>query len=201
MDEKIIIVGQFKKSSKIVTVGVILSVLITLYSIWWNSKTYSYFETGMSWVKHGMIYDYFAPIWFGALPILIISLCVHFILKSNEITVTNKRIYGKAIGGKRVDLPMDKVSAVGSYNLIQGIAVATSSGKISFALVKNANEVQDAISNLLINRQNATTSVTNIKQEIAQSSADELKKYKDLLDSGIISQEEFDAKKKQLLGL
>ena len=33
------------------------------------------------------------------------------------------------------------------------------------------------------------------------SSADELKKFKDLLDSGIITQEEFDAKKKQLLGL
>ena len=33
------------------------------------------------------------------------------------------------------------------------------------------------------------------------SSADELKKYKDLLDQGIITQEEFDTKKKQLLGL
>ena len=33
------------------------------------------------------------------------------------------------------------------------------------------------------------------------SSADELKKYKDLLEAGILSQEEFDAKKKQLLGL
>ena len=33
------------------------------------------------------------------------------------------------------------------------------------------------------------------------SSAEELKKFKDLLDAGIISQEEFDAKKKQLLGL
>ena len=35
----------------------------------------------------------------------------------------------------------------------------------------------------------------------ALSSADELKKFKDLLDAGIITQEEFDAKKKQLLGL
>ena len=35
----------------------------------------------------------------------------------------------------------------------------------------------------------------------AVSSADELKKFKELLDSGIITQEEFDAKKKQLLGL
>ena len=35
----------------------------------------------------------------------------------------------------------------------------------------------------------------------AVSSADELKKFKELLDGGVISQEEFDAKKKQLLGL
>ena len=33
------------------------------------------------------------------------------------------------------------------------------------------------------------------------SAADELKKFKDLLDMGVISQDEFDAKKKQLLGL
>ena len=33
------------------------------------------------------------------------------------------------------------------------------------------------------------------------SSADELGKYKTLLDQGVISQEEFDAKKKEILGL
>ena len=35
----------------------------------------------------------------------------------------------------------------------------------------------------------------------AASSADELMKFKELLDSGVITQEEFDVKKKQLLGL
>ncbi|MBR5012842.1 MAG: SHOCT domain-containing protein [Clostridia bacterium] len=35
----------------------------------------------------------------------------------------------------------------------------------------------------------------------AISSADELKKFKELLDMGVITQEEFDQKKKQLLGL
>ena len=35
----------------------------------------------------------------------------------------------------------------------------------------------------------------------AASAADELKKFKELLDMGVITQEEFDAKKKQLLGL
>lgn len=38
-------------------------------------------------------------------------------------------------------------------------------------------------------------------QRAAVSAADELKKFKDLLDMGVITQEEFDAKKKQLLGL
>ena len=36
---------------------------------------------------------------------------------------------------------------------------------------------------------------------VSPSPADELKKFKELLDSGIITQEEFDTKKKQLLGL
>ena len=37
--------------------------------------------------------------------------------------------------------------------------------------------------------------------QAAVSPADELMKYKQLLDAGIITQSEFDAKKRQLLGL
>lgn len=44
-------------------------------------------------------------------------------------------------------------------------------------------------------------SPTVITVHDSASNADELKKYKELLDSGVITQEEFDAKKKQLLGL
>jgi len=46
---------------------------------------------------------------------------------------------------------------------------------------------------------NSTDAQQNVAGAI--SSADELKKFKELLDSGVITQEEFDAKKKQLLGL
>ena len=43
----------------------------------------------------------------------------------------------------------------------------------------------------------------NMNQPIASASsaADEIKKFKELLDSDVITQEEFDAKKKRLLGL
>lgn len=40
-----------------------------------------------------------------------------------------------------------------------------------------------------------------IRDSLPASPADELKKYKELLDEDVITQEEFDVKKKQLLGL
>ena len=61
-------------------------------------------------------------------------------------------------------------------------------------------DINNYVSDLIIERQ-IKSKETVIKQETSQSNADELKKYKDLLDSGIITQEEFEAKKKQLLNL
>jgi predicted Zn-dependent peptidase len=62
--------------------------------------------------------------------------------------------------------------------------------------------IYKTISQLLIERQNAkANSAHSPAPATTASTADELKKYKELLDAGIITQEEFDAKKKQLLGL
>ena len=47
----------------------------------------------------------------------------------------------------------------------------------------------------------AASSEGNTQSEEVLSTADELRMFKELLDDGIITQEEFDAKKKQLLGL
>ena len=135
---------------------------------------------------------------------VVIGGILYFALSRIELVVSNKRVFGCAAFGKRVDLPLDSVSAIGS-KWPKGIVVATSSGRIAFLMIKNRDELHKCISDLLIERQSkpvtATTPVATIKQEIPQSNADELKKYKDLLDSGVITQEEFDAKKKQLLGL
>ena len=47
----------------------------------------------------------------------------------------------------------------------------------------------------------AAGSAAPFEAEKPRDVVEELKRYKDLLDSGILTQEEFDAKKKQLLGL
>lgn len=61
-----------------------------------------------------------------------------------------------------------------------------------------AEEIVDYIENKREELRNNETRTLVVNQV---SSAEEIKKYKDLLDSGAITQEEFDAKKKQLLGL
>ena len=129
---------------------------------------------------------------------IVLAIIAFLYFTRSEITVTNKRVYGKAAFGKRVDLPINSISAVGmsSFN---GISVGTSSGRVSFLYISNSDEIHKAINDLVLNK--TDNNVTTIRQEMPQSNADELKKYKELLDQGIISQEEFDAKKKQLLGL
>ena len=64
--------------------------------------------------------------------------------------------------------------------------------KIAYAEIKNAFEEY---------KKNAEQGNTASSNGSPVSSADEIRKFKELLDSGIITQEEFDAKKKQLLGL
>lgn len=135
----------------------------------------------------------------------VVAVIAYFLYKGwsqIELTVSDKRVYGTAAFGKRVDLPFDSISAVGT-SAFNGIAITTASGAIKFVMIKNRDEIHSAVSKLLVERQSKEKPVatTTIKQEIPQSNADELKKYKELLDSGVISQEEFDAKKKQLLGL
>jgi hypothetical protein len=69
-----------------------------------------------------------------------------------------------------------------------------------FALIGNYAEIGNVLSKMINDRQDNTIK-TGIKTEVSNSNMDDLVKLKTLLDQGIITQEEFDAKKKQLLGL
>ncbi len=142
-------------------------------------------------------------LWICLTPVVALTIIGTFIclwLNSYKMTVSDKRVSGEVLFGKKVDLPIDSVSAISKISLLKGIGVSTSSGKISFLAIKNAKSIYEVINNLLVDRQkeksqNAGTTIVQNSDE-----ADKLKKHKDLLDSGVITQEEFDAKKKQLLG-
>lgn len=123
-----------------------------------------------------------------------------FVYSKEEIVLTSKRVYGKTLLGVHVDLPIQSVSGVSEIKLFKGLSVSTSSKAIKFVFVKNASDIRKEISALLMSRvEDKPTEIISSKEK--GSEADELKKFKDLLDMGAITQEEFDAKKKELLGL
>ena len=63
-----------------------------------------------------------------------------------------------------------------------------------------SDEEMEEAYNVIIKKYN-NYRARNKNQNIGISGADELKKYKELLDMNIITQEEFNAKKKEILGL
>lgn len=131
------------------------------------------------------------------------TLFMYNAVQNSEIVVVQDNVRGLTAFGKRVDLPMDSISAVGS-SMFNSIIVSTSSCVIRFYAIENVDEVRRVIGNLIQERQQKQiiiSTVSGIAQESPHSNADELKKLKELLDSGVITQEEFDMKKKQLLGL
>ena len=227
---------------------------------------------------------------------LLASIVFVLAIASTELVVTNKRVYGKAMFGKWVDLPISSICKV-ETSAFSTIAITIGSDSMKFVMIKNRDEIYSAIDKMIVvrpkttmvkrditehrircnvcghiycytdkdlaqNAQNAglgalsaigslastlgggtifhthhlqsqadrytdkivdfkkcpkcnSTNITELTEDEFKkittastqasaptvSNADELKKFKELLDSGIITQEEFDAKKKQLLGL
>lgn len=189
MEEKILIESQ--KSEDVKGILITLIIITTLLFLGLFFK-----EIGRigDWYIDGLIFG--SP----ALALLIFFVIIYCYTVNCKLIVTDKRVYGKASFGKRVDLPIDSISAVGT-SFLWGVDVGTSSGRLHFKLIKNKDEIHSVLSKLLMERQQKS-SVTSTAQNItAASNADAIKKYKELLDSGIITQEEFDEKKKQLLKL
>ena len=219
MEEKIIVKGILQRNRLfkiLLGIGIVTILLGLIYCgdrfhngmIYYSNRYWTYETKGFTYFELlGQTLIFCEEIGVGliiylGIIIILLSIFLNHMMSKCEITVTDKRVIGKVNFGKRVDLPLNQISAV-AQGIFSSIAVATSSGSIHFWCIENRDEVFDELSNLIRNFQIQKTDVNNVEKSVIQqvSNADELKKYKELLDSGVISQEEFDAKKKQLLGL
>lgn len=130
--------------------------------------------------------------------IIFILLCAYGIYecyskKNQQLTVTNSRVHGK-IKNKGIDLPFDVISHADITG--KTIAITTASGVVKCACCTNANAVYAVILNRLNERTSSKPSFSGTKNV-----PEELMEYKKLLDNGAITQKEYEAKKKKLLGL
>lgn len=69
------------------------------------------------------------------------------------------------------------------------------------AFKKDTANKHEEFYNLIMKKINEVKNMSSTSNNSTLSAADEIKKYKDLLDAGAITQEEFEAKKKELLNL
>lgn len=220
-NEKIIVKGSPQKNQTaliILIAGIVLAVgsLFVANYVFNNCDGYEYFGSGYGgWYYWWVIYDSFGEFftseffnfdcYFGYILILgIIAIIVGLIMKLNtekcEITVTDNRIWGKLKGGVDVDIPLNQVTGIHTCSF-NGISVS-SIGKVSnFYLMSNREEVMKGISYLLARGNSQNSSATVMSASEPTGDAAKIKQYKELLDAGVISQEEFEAKKKQILGL
>lgn len=122
--------------------------------------------------------------------IIAVACVVAYLLNSKiKLVVTNYKVSGRLGLWRQVDLPIDSISSV--QKVFLGVGIATSSGIIRFSPITNKNDIYMNINNLLMDRQKKTTNELN--------DIEALKKYKELLDNGIITKEEFEVKKAQIL--
>ena len=220
MDEKILIKSEtnatfkaFLKWAPIVFFGIaaLISILLSIP----KEESYTYYDffthsdrtrtyTSVGWKN---IFNFgddtllFVLFVLGCLCLLlaIIFGIIYLVNGKCELVITENNVKGKALFGKEVVLPLYMVSAYSTRKFLSTISVATASGLTQFALIENYREIGDVLAKKINERQQKTQISTQPPAD--SSSMDDLKKLKELLDLGIITQEEFDAKKKQLLGL
>jgi len=122
------------------------------------------------------------------------------------ITCTDKRILfidkGMIFGLKQVEIPIEKINSI-SYKkglLFGEIVIYHGAAQMSISQIdkKALKPLVDAINNEI---EKLKTDTPVQQQQTTASAADELLKFKQLLDAEVITQEEFAAKKKELLGL
>lgn len=137
---------------------------------------------------------------------------IQFTVKRCSLQLDKDGVNGnrkKLFSNKSLNLPIEKVDSISIENNIidklvggETIAIRSASGLIKFICVYNASEFVDkTLAAIKEYKESAKPVSENIQQNNGNDNFEQIQKLKSMLDSGIITQEEFDAKKKELLGL
>ncbi len=137
------------------------------------------------------------------------ALSFHFILKKIfdrvSIVVTNYKVTGAYGFKEQMNIPIDSISSVTTNSsFLSAIGFTCAGNAYRMSYIENRKEIIEVVNKLIAERTTNKAQYTPPIQAVRNVNSDiatELKKYKSLLDDGLITQEEYEAKKKQLLNL
>lgn len=146
---------------------------------------------------------------------LIMRKIADYMARECSLSLTDKSITGcrkNLFSSKALKLPIEKIDAIMSshsiFDSLRGgdtLLIRSASGVVKFPWVQNADEfVSAALVEIEkfkknVNNENKNLVASALQNARSSSSAQKIKEIKDLLDNGLISQEEFEAKRRELL--
>ena len=144
--------------------------------------------------------DLGAGFWIGLIFAIIMGGIIHLSLyasaKNNKLTLTNYKVSG-TYRNMTLDIPIDSITSV-SKGWQESVCITCPGNVYNIAFMGNRDAFCTELNNLLNERTKQTMRGVSNNES---SKFEELTRLKQLLDNGIITQEEFDKKKKELLGL
>lgn len=146
MEEKILFKGIFTKYNWYAMFFAAVGALLLFIDLIILRDNIGFLATAF---EQGLIEAYIIV---GALICFVISIIFYVFMRNCQIVITDKIIYGQAALGKKVSLPLDKISAI-STNALNCLTVSTSSGKLSFWLITNGDEAWQLVNSLIVDRQ------------------------------------------------
>lgn len=128
---------------------------------------------------------------------------------TSQLYVTDKRVHLNDVKGivsnQERSIPLSSITSINiNKSFVYAALEINASGNriiIEDVPVHIADEIKAIIEHLKKDASNEKTSTITPQNKDTFDIADEIRELKDLLDEGLINQDEFDAKKKQLLGI
>lgn len=182
------------------------------YNNWsYTERVYSYrewYESYLEFMAEFFIFNirpyfgfsiYFFPICiYAGLAGCLLALFFAWKMNGCVLTVEEDSIRGKTSFRKDFSLPISKIASVEKGKFDQ-ITIMSSSKRYCVYCVENREEIYGVLTELLRSKAVEHNSPPSFNPSV--SSAEELRKYKQLLDEGIITQEEFQTMKSKILGI
>ena len=136
---------------------------------------------------------------------IILNIIIKKTFKNSGIVVTEQKIVASYGLKSQISLPINSIGSVTLNSNFLGEIGFNCSGKVyRIAYIENRKEIFDVVNTLIsektIVKSSCSTSSTSQQSENTDVEQ-ELKKFKSLLDNNLITQDEYEAKKKQILNL
>ncbi len=127
-----------------------------------------------------------------------------------KIELTDQQIFGtkkKHIGATQIQIPLDKLDNVfvndSLYNKLTGgrtLVISSNSGRIKFPWVQNAQEFADAaVKQMNLVRKSITSAPVQQASAANEDIAAKMEQLKKLKEQGLLSDEEFEQKRRELI--